>query len=555
VSFEEDWIRDGVYLESTKAPSAAIGNFFTFRTPWKGASFINSTFTLPNRTALRIKQLASSISSTASFTALAIFNPGKFAALFAGVSQIVPNAVKTAVFSGTLQSAFSSISTITRIKQLASDISNGTFSVSLPEFDIVIEYTANLASEFTKTVSSANSRIRFIFNQALTGNFQFFSDTLNSRRRNTTSTVSAVSSMTSALSVTTTQTIEIANPASGEIAFGGALAFDGTNIVVGAPSYDVNGTNNGIAYVFSSVTGALTRTINNPNASQTLNQDNDIFGSAVAVYGNYAVIGAPYEDGPNTSFKGRAYVIDIPTGAILYTLNNPNNANDYYTGESVAISDTYIVIGQNTESVLVYSLNTGQLLRTLSVDSDLANRFFTVDIYGDNIIVGTRRLTIDQTDTYRLYQYSASTGNLIRIINNPNPFSTEVYDGFGSAVAIYGNYAVVGAPGEDISGANAGQDVGKAYIFNLTNGSLVHTLANPDPQQSDGFGSSVDLNHRYAIVRDKNQVHIFNILDGSLEATVAISLASQVAIYGNKFAVSTGEQGTTTTGKVRVFSF
>jgi hypothetical protein len=144
---------------------------------------------------------------------------------------------------------------------------------------------------------------------------------------------------------------------------------------------------------------------------------------------------------------------------------------------------------------------------------------------------------------------------LIRIINNPNPFSTEVYDGFGSAVAIYGNYAVVGASGEDISGANAGQDVGKAYIFNLTNGSLVHTLANPDPQQSDGFGSSVDLNHRYAIVRDKNQVHIFNILDGSLEATVSVPLAGQVAIYGNKFAVSTGEQGTTTTGKVRVFSF
>jgi surface protein len=44
VSFEEDWIRDGVYLESTKASSAAIGNFFTFRTPWKGASFMNSTF-------------------------------------------------------------------------------------------------------------------------------------------------------------------------------------------------------------------------------------------------------------------------------------------------------------------------------------------------------------------------------------------------------------------------------------------------------------------------------------------------------------------------------
>jgi surface protein len=131
VSFEEDWIRDGVYLESTKASSAAIGNFFTFRTPWKGASFINSAFTLPN-TVLRIKQLASSVSSTASFTALPIFNPGKFAALFAGVSQIVPNAVKNVSAGATLFNSFGPLdvggtpvlATILKIKQLASPLTS-----------------------------------------------------------------------------------------------------------------------------------------------------------------------------------------------------------------------------------------------------------------------------------------------------------------------------------------------------------------------------------------------------------------------------------------------
>ena len=131
VSFEEDWIRDGVYLESTKASSPAVGNFFTFRTPWKGASFINSTFTLPN-TVLRIKQLASSVSSTASFTALPIFNPGKLAALFAGVSQIVPNAVKNVSAGATLFNSFGPLdvggtpvlATILKIKQLASTLTS-----------------------------------------------------------------------------------------------------------------------------------------------------------------------------------------------------------------------------------------------------------------------------------------------------------------------------------------------------------------------------------------------------------------------------------------------
>ena len=544
------------------APSPEFPSFVTFRIPKFFRSAFSSVFSIPTKTALRIRPVSSSVSSISILSALAILNPGKFAALFAGVSQAVTNATKKAVASATLSGAFSppfgypALLTITRIKQLLATM-NSNFSLSLPEFDVVIEFGSNLASQFTKTISSANSRIRYLFNQAFTNNFAFFSDTLNSRRRNTSLTVNTVSSMTSGLNVTTTQTVEIANPsaAAANAGFAGALAFQGTNIVVGAPSYDGDGTNNGIAYVFSSVTGALVRTFNNPNANILLNFTDDAFGSAVAVYGNYAVIGAPYEDGSNTSFKGVAYVFNISTGALVYTLTNSNNNDDYYTGGSVAISDTYIVVGQNRDFVMVYSLSTGALFRTLDVQSIIGNRGYTVDIYGDTIIIGTTRVTANFTDTMYLYQYSASTGVLTRVINNPNPFSTQQFDNFGSAVAIYGNYAVVGASGEDIANNDAGSNVGKAYIFDLTNGSLVHTLANPDPQNADAFGKSVDLNHRYAIVADKNQVHIFNILDGSLEATVAVSLASEVAIYGNKFAVATDEQGDFTTGKVRVFSF
>ena len=548
------------------APSPEFPSFVTFRIPKFFRSAFNAVFSIPTTTALRIRPLSSIVSSISILSAFAILNPGKFAALFAGVSQAVTNATKKAVASATLSGAFSppfgypALLTITRIKQLLATM-NSNFSLSLPEFDVVIEFGSSLASQFTKTISSANSRIRYLFNQAFTNNFAFVVNTLNSRRRNTGLTANTVSSMTSALNVTTTQTLEIANPAAGgDMNFGGqqlrgALAFEGTNIVVGASSYDLNGTNNGIAYVFSSVTGALVRTLNNPNASNLLNFTDDIFGNAVAVYGNYAVIGAPQEDGSNTSLKGVAYVFNISTGALVYTLTNPNNATDYYTGYSVAISDTYIVVGQNTDAVLIYSLSTGALLRTVNVEYILGNRQFVVDIYGDNIIVGTRRVTGNFTDTYYLYQYSASTGVLTRTINNPNPFSTQQFDEFGSAVAIYGNYAVVGAYGEDIANTDPGSDVGKAYIFDLTNGSLVQTLANPDPQQSDQFGKSVDINHRYAIVADKNQVHIFNILDGSLEATVAVTGATAVAIHGTKFAVSTPEQGNFTTGKVKVFSF
>lgn len=535
------------------APSPEFPNFVTFRIPKFFRSAFNTIVSMPATTVLRIKQLQSAVANVSTLTAVAIFNPGKFAALFAGVSQAVTNAAKKAVTSANLSSAFTppfgfpALLTITRIKQLLSTM-NSNFTLTLPEFQVVIEMSSTLASQFTKTISSANSRIRYLFNQAFINNFAFVVNTFDSRRRNISLTVNSVSSMTSALNVTITQNLFIESPqTTGFFQYGSALAFDGTYILVGAPDYPSNGR----AYLYSASTGALIRTFDDPNASITVNQDDNQFGSDVALYGNYAIIGANQEelDG-GISSKGVIYVFNISTGALVYTLTNPNNAFNYQLGGSVAVSDTYIVGGQTTESVMVFSLSTGALLRTLNVESILGNRFFDIDIYGDNIIVGTRRVTANFTDTYYLYQYSASTGNLIRIINNPNPFSTQQFDEFGSDVAIYGNYVVVGASGEDISATAAGSNVGKAYIFNLTNGSLVHTLTNPDPQQNDRFGSSVDLNHRYVIVADFNQVHIFNILDGSLEATVSVPGANQVEIVGNKFAVSTSIFN----GEVIVFS-
>jgi surface protein len=156
VSFEEGWITDGNYLESTKAPSAAIGNFFTFRTPWLGASFINSAFTLPNRTGLRIKQLTSALSSPAALVAYPIFNPGKLAALFGGVFFTLPTAVKTARGVSSMVSSFASNTLNLRIKQLASIFDSGlaTLTTDAEKYKTpgVVSITSNA------TISAAGDR-------------------------------------------------------------------------------------------------------------------------------------------------------------------------------------------------------------------------------------------------------------------------------------------------------------------------------------------------------------------------------------------------------------
>ena len=163
VSFEEDWIRDGVYLESTKASSPAVGNFFTFRTPWQGASFINSAFTLPNRTGLRIKQLTSAMSSPASLVAYPIFNPGKLAALFGGVFFTLPTARKTAVGVSSMVSSFASNTINLKIKQLASIFVTDVATLTSDSEVFNTPGPVTMTTSFTMTVDAVkNTEINLV---------------------------------------------------------------------------------------------------------------------------------------------------------------------------------------------------------------------------------------------------------------------------------------------------------------------------------------------------------------------------------------------------------
>ena len=85
-------------------------------------------------------------------------------------------------------------------------------------------------------------------------------------------------------------------------------------------------------------------------------------------------------------------------------------------------------------------------------------------------------------------------------LDNPNAYNTSAGDAFGISTAISGNYAIVGAYIEDDA---SGTQSGKAYIFNVTTGALVHTLDNPNAYgtgTSDIFGYSVAISGNCAIV-------------------------------------------------------
>lgn len=258
-----------------------------------------------------------------------------------------------------------------------------------------------------------------------------------------------------------------------------------TQVHVGARFEDVadsesgyTGVNAGIIYIFDDGNGTASSMIRDydwraPSDDLDFNKRYDeYFGIALAVSSNKIVVGAPLvdftESTTQSSNSGEAYVYSLETGALLTNLENPNiigtRSSDYF-GACVEISDDYIVVSAMLE-----------------------------DVGG-----------VSQSGV--VYVYDASTYQLLRQIYNPNNYSTGG-DQFGGAsswdtssqvMAISGNYLIVGVPYEDSTNNN----VGVAYVFNLTNGQLIRTHSHPTNTNAY-FGWSVCANDTYYYIASVN---------------------------------------------------
>ena len=209
--------------------------------------------------------------------------------------------------------------------------------------------------------------------------------------------------------------------------FGYSVAIYGNYIIVGIPYDDEASTEAGTVYVYNLENGnfeflqELTRS--NPS-------DNDNFGYTVAIYGDYIVVGVPYDDiNDDIKDNGSAYVYKLIDGVFEYhqklLARNPNSEDHF--GFSVAIYDNYIVVG-----VEDYDLNDG-----------------------DNVI-------IDSGSVY-VYELFNNYFEIKKILTKSNAIQN---DKFGESVAIYGEYIVVGVPNDDV---NAIENTGSVYVFEFNN--------------------------------------------------------------------------------------
>ncbi len=246
--------------------------------------------------------------------------------------------------------------------------------------------------------------------------------------------------------------------------FGTDVAVANDTVVVGAPEEDGSGTNRGAAYVYQQDKNGADQWGQVTKIQPLDPQNDDEFGYAVAIWQDIIVVGAPFEDGAGSD-RGAAYVFDRHLMGLdnwgqvtKITADVPENADQF--GYSVSLSGDTLIVGAN------YDDEAGPEAGAAYI--------FERHVGGPNGWGTVRKLTADD----------ASGADM-----------------FGSAVAVAGDFAIVGAPMWDGSLSN----IGAAYVFERDkNGpgqwGQVKKLTAPDPTNFAKFGYDVDVHGETVVV-------------------------------------------------------
>ena len=217
----------------------------------------------------------------------------------------------------------------------------------------------------------------------------------------------------------------------------------------------------------------------------------------------------------------------VPTWINSTTLGRPVLTAEEQSGWSVALDDTHAIVGSHFNTAHIFNVQTKAHIHTLTNPTGIAGDYFgtSVGISGNYAIVGAYYTSVPGVaSTGQAYIYDVTTGALVHTLANP---AASIIDYYGVSVAISGNYAVVGASYKAVGGSS---DAGQAYVYNVTTGALVHTLVSPIAGNSL-FGGSVSIvGDLIAIaaglqdisgVRAIGAVYLFSASSGSLVSTIS----------------------------------
>jgi hypothetical protein len=289
--------------------------------------------------------------------------------------------------------------------------------------------------------------------------------------------------------------------------FGADVAVDGDTAVVGALHEAANGlADAGVAYVFVRTGGT------NWNWQATLTaadaEVGDRFGTAVAIHGNNLVVSAPGRIENGQDEAGAAYVFTRRNG--VWTQTGKLVAAQPVAGDNLgtdaAIYETNVVLGThgNSQAAFVFTRTTSgwrQQAKLVSDAADPGNFGIAVALHGNFAVIGAPlEDTSEAGDAGAAYVFSRnSDGTWRRQARLATPDTNRGFQ-FGYAVAIREGVAVVGAPfwfGSMEDAATAGA----AYVFNRNGNSWTPSaqLLPPNLFQDQGMGHSVAIGNGYIV--------------------------------------------------------
>lgn len=317
--------------------------------------------------------------------------------------------------------------------------------------------------------------------------------------------------------------------------FGTSVAIDGNTLVVGANGEDSSATgvggnqsdnsasSAGAAYVFvrNGTTWSQQAYL---KASNT--EENDQFGTDVAIEDDLIVVGAPREDGS----RGAAYVF-VRTGTVWSApsyLKPLSGIGVPAFGSSLALDAGTLVVGapreQNTGAAYVFvrSGNTftqqGFLKAPVPGPGDLFGS--SVDVYSNTVVVGAPGEDSSSTgvngpsnesspDSGAAYVFRRLSGiwTFQAFIKASN---TGAGDAFGAVVTVYGDKLGIAADREDgggngvgsSQGDNSAPDAGATYLFQRLGVSWSQTayIKASASESADQFGYSLSFDSATLVV-------------------------------------------------------
>ena len=299
----------------------------------------------------------------------------------------------------------------------------------------------------------------------------------------------------------------------------------------------------------------LKATAKNDGGSSARTVD-DGYGYYVAISGNYAIVGARFEDEDANGLNpvtdaGAAYILfnNAGTWTQVKKIVSPFREMEEF-GSSVSISGEYAVVGASNEgedasdantvggagAVYIFKKDQGGvgnwgLIKKTIAPVRAENDFFgySVAIDGSYLVVGAYledqdsdgNSTVSQAGAAYIFKKDQGGTDNWGLVKKITATNRNIDDWFGYSVSISGDYAIVGAwrEDDDVAEANPLSEAGSAYIFYKGVGEswaqqkkITASVRGVD----DHFGFSVSISGEYAIVgadqedEDANELNTLN---------------------------------------------